>query len=100
MLELFPQGIEERELDDVERRYPAEHYVLVDDKLRILTAVKQRWGERLTTVFPQQGHYAHDAEVATYPPADITLERIGELISYDLPALLDAGQSHEQEVHR
>ena len=49
----------EQELDDVERRYPAEHYVLVDDKLRILTAVKARWGERLTTVFPRQGHYAH-----------------------------------------
>ena len=78
----------ERELDDVERRYPAEHYVLVDDKLRILTAVKQRWGERLTTVFPQQGHYAHDPAVATYPPADITLERIGELLRYDLPELL------------
>src|SRR5204862_4898063 len=48
----------ERELEDVERRYPAEHYVLVDDKLRILTAVKRAWGERLTTIFVRQGHYA------------------------------------------
>jgi FMN phosphatase YigB (HAD superfamily) len=83
----------ERELDDVERRYPAEHYVLVDDKLRILTAVKKLWGERLTTVFPRQGHYARDPGVATYPGADITLERIGELLRYDLPALLSAGHA-------
>ena len=54
----------ENELDDVERRYPAEHYVLVDDKIRILTAVKATWGERLTTVFPRQGHYALAPEVA------------------------------------
>ena len=78
----------ERELDDVERRYPADHYVLVDDKLRILTAVKRVWGERLTTVFPRQGHYAHAADVATCPPADVTIERIGDLLHYDLQALL------------
>lgn len=78
----------EQELEDVERRYPASHYVLVDDKIRILTAIKQTWGERVTTVFPRQGHYAHAADVASYPPADITLERIGDLIAYDLPALL------------
>ena len=59
----------EHELDDVERRYPAEHYVLVDDKLRILTAVKQLWGERVTTVFPRQGHYAHAADVASVSAA-------------------------------
>jgi FMN phosphatase YigB (HAD superfamily) len=81
----------ERELDDVERRYPADHYVLVDDKLRILTAVKQAWERRVTTVFPRQGHYAHDPEVlATYPPANLTVERIGDLLAYDLPALLAA----------
>ena len=57
----------EEALDDVERRYPAEHYVLVDDKLRILTAVKQIWGERVTTVFPRQGSYAHDREGASAP---------------------------------
>jgi len=79
----------EKELADVEQRYPARHYVLVDDKLRILTAVKQAWGARLTTVFPRQGHYAADPEVlATYPAADIAIDRIGDLIRYDLPALL------------
>jgi FMN phosphatase YigB (HAD superfamily) len=73
----------ERELEDVETRYPARHYVLVDDKLRILTAVKKAWGARLTTVFPRQGHYALDPEVLrTYPPADITIDRIGDLLQY------------------
>jgi len=80
----------EQELGDVERRFPAEHYVLVDDKVRILTAVKRIWGERLTTVFPRQGHYAHDPEVATHPRPDITVERIAALRDYDLPALLRA----------
>lgn len=78
----------ERELEDVEQRYPADHYILVDDKVRILTAVKQLWGPRLTTIFPRQGHYAHAAEVADYPPADITIERIGELTHYDLKAMI------------
>jgi FMN phosphatase YigB (HAD superfamily) len=85
----------EQELDDVERRYPAEHYVLVDDKVRILTAVKQVWGARVTTVFPRQGHYAHDPKVATYPPPDITIERIADLVNYDLPALLAAVRTRE-----
>lgn len=85
----------ERELYDVEKHYPARHYVLVDDKLRILTAVKRVWGPRLTTVFPRQGHYAHDPKaLATYPPADITIESIGELLQYDLAALLAAGQAN------
>jgi hypothetical protein len=84
----------ERELDDVEKHYPARHYVLVDDKLRILTAVKKVWATRLTTVFPRQGHYAHDSKaLATYPPADITIECIGDLLRYDLPALLAAGHA-------
>jgi FMN phosphatase YigB (HAD superfamily) len=78
----------EEALDDVERRYPAEHYVLVDDKLRILTAVKQFWGERVTTVFPRQGTYAHDPKViSAFPPADVTIERIGDLLDCDLPWL-------------
>lgn len=81
----------ELELADVERRYPARHYVMVDDKLRILTAMKEIWGPRLTTVFPRQGHYALDpAESVKYPPADVTVERIGDLLSYDLPALREA----------
>jgi FMN phosphatase YigB (HAD superfamily) len=75
----------EEELGEVERRYPADHYVLVDDKLRILTAVKEAWGERVTTVFPRQGHYALDPEVlARYPPADISVDRIGDLLSLSL----------------
>lgn len=82
----------ERELDDVEQRYPADHYVLVDDKLRVLTAVKQVWAGRVTTVFPRQGHYARDPKtLATYPPADVSIERIGDLLEHDLPSLLAAG---------
>ncbi len=81
----------EQELDDVERRFAARHYVLVDDKLRILTAVKKGWGPRVTTVFVRQGHYAHDAAaLASYPPADITVNRIGELLRYDRAALVPA----------
>lgn len=76
-------------MDDVERRYPAEHYVLVDDKPRILNAVKKIWGDRVTTVFPRQGQYAHDSKlVAACPPADLTVERIGDLLDYDLSAPL------------
>lgn len=75
----------EQELPDVECRFPADHYVLIDDKIRILTAVKQIWGARVTTVFPRQGHYALDPKtVAAYPPADITINRIGELLNYKL----------------
>jgi FMN phosphatase YigB (HAD superfamily) len=82
----------ERELDDVERRYPAAHYVLVDDKIRILTAVKRSWGTRCTTVFVRQGHYAHAPDVASYPAADVTIARIDELTAHDGPALVAAGQ--------
>jgi hypothetical protein len=78
----------EQELEEVERRYPATHYVLVDDKVRILAAVKKVWGKRVTTVFPRQGHYAHAADVVSYAPPDITVERIGDVVGYDLPALL------------
>lgn len=81
----------EQELGEVEKLYPARHYVLIDDKVRILTAVKKIWGERVTTVFPRQGHYAHAADVAKFPRPDIAIERIGDLIGYDLDALLKAG---------
>jgi FMN phosphatase YigB (HAD superfamily) len=75
----------EQMLDDVERRYPAEHYVMVDDKVRILAAMKTIWGDRLTTVFVRQGHYALDeASVAKYPPADVTIEKIADLGSVAL----------------
>ena len=74
----------EQMLDDVERRYPAARYVMVDDKLRILAAMKRVWRDRLTTVFVRQGHYAHDpAIVGGAPAADITIERIEDLS--DLP---------------
>jgi hypothetical protein len=81
----------EQELGEVEKAYPAEHYILVDDKLRILTAVKEVWGARVTTVFPRQGHYACDPKaLAEYPPADVAIDRIGDLVRYDLPSLLAA----------
>ena len=78
----------EEALDDVERRFPAEHYVLIDDKPRILAAIKSFWGNRVTTVFPRQGMYAHDPQaVAAFPPADIAIEHIGDLLNFDLPRL-------------
>jgi hypothetical protein len=83
----------EEELDDVAQRYPARHYVLVDDKPRILAAVKHTWRGRVTTVFARQGSYAHDAEaLARFPPADLAVERIGDLLGYDLPHLLGAAR--------
>ena len=81
----------EEALDDVERRYPADHYVLVDDKLRILTAVKQLWGDRVTTVFARQGSYAHDAKaISALPPADVTIDSISDLLDRDLSKLQEA----------
>jgi len=81
----------EQELDDVEQRYPGDHYVLVDDKLKILTAVKKVWGARVTTVFPRQGHYARDPHLLkSYPPADVSTARIGDVLRYDLSQLVGA----------
>jgi len=75
----------EHELTDVEARYPSEHYVLVDDKLRILTAVKNIWGKKVTTVFVRQGHYALDSNILTeYPSADLSVDRIGDLLDFGL----------------
>jgi FMN phosphatase YigB (HAD superfamily) len=83
----------EESLDDVEQRYPAEHYILVDDKLRILAAAKQFWGERVTTVFPRQGTYAHDPKViSAFPPADATIERIEDLLHCDISWLRTASR--------
>jgi hypothetical protein len=94
----------ETQLEDVAMRYPARHYVLVDDKLRILDAVKEVWGPRVTTVFPRQGHYAHDPKLlAAYPPADVTVDRIADLLQYDLSTLIAAaaqasdGNSHASD---
>lgn len=81
----------EQMLADVEKRYPAKQYIMVDDKLRILAAMKRSWGNRLTTVFPRQGHYALDQRnVDAYPRAQITVERIGDLMHYNLASFLDA----------
>jgi len=72
----------EQMLDEVERRHPAQRYVVIDDKLRILTAIKAVWGDRVTTVFVRQGHYAHDpSQVNPYPPADVTVNAIGDLLN-------------------
>lgn len=79
----------EQALDDVEARYPARHYVLVDDKLRILDAVKRIWRDRVTTVFPKQGHYANDpAILARHPAADLSVDRIGDLLDIEVDALV------------
>jgi FMN phosphatase YigB (HAD superfamily) len=83
----------EKELADVERRYPAEHYVLVDDKLRILAAIKEIWGARVTTVFVRQGHYALDPKIlSACPAADVSIERIGDLLKSDRQSLLEAAR--------
>ncbi|HUD46928.1 MAG TPA: HAD family hydrolase [Candidatus Baltobacteraceae bacterium] len=84
----------ERELEDVARRFPARHYVVVDDKVRLLTAIKKIWRERVTTVFVRQGHYALDEKlVASCPPADVALERIGDFLALDLAGLVAAAKS-------
>jgi FMN phosphatase YigB (HAD superfamily) len=84
----------EHELDDVEKRFPADHYVVVDDKLRILTALKKSWGSKVTTVFAKQGHYAHDPQtLSQFSPADVEMERIGDLLRYELHDLLTAGRT-------
>jgi hypothetical protein len=84
----------EQELDDIARHYPADHYVLVDDKVRILAAVKRVWSSWVTTVFPRQGHYAMDKkEVAKYPASDLSIEHIAMLLDYELPALVTAASS-------
>lgn len=82
----------ERELADVARRYPAAHYVLIDDKLRILAAVKKKWKRRVTTVFARQGHYALDKRLqATYAEADVSIARIADLLKFDLSSLIARG---------
>ncbi len=86
----------EEQLADVEHRFPARRYVLVDDKPRILDACKRAWGERVLTVFPRQGHYAHDPEaLAGHSTPDVTVERIGDLLDHDLSDLLAATPSEK-----
>jgi FMN phosphatase YigB (HAD superfamily) len=84
----------EHELADVAHRYPSRHYVVIDDKLRLLTAIKKIWRRRVTTVFVRQGHYALDPKImAACPPADVTLERIGDLVRCHLAGLLEAARN-------
>ena len=81
----------ERMLQTVEALHPAAHYVMVDDKLRILAAMKDIWGNRLTTVFPRQGHYAQDLSLTkAFPPADISIDHIGDLLDYDFGGIYGA----------
>jgi FMN phosphatase YigB (HAD superfamily) len=79
----------EFELADVEKKLPADHYVVIDDKLKLLTAIKEQWKDRVTTIFPKQGHYARDPKnLASYPLADINIESIGEMLTLDFSKLL------------
>ena len=88
----------EEMLDDVRERYPAQHYVMVDDKLHILAAMKRTWGGQLTTVFARQGHYALDPKIiSANPAADITVQRVGDLVEYDLPTLLEPKKQTRKE---
>src|SRR5580700_4903757 len=81
----------EQMLEAVARHYPARHYVMVDDKLRILAAIKQHWGSRVTSIFPRQGHFAHDAAAtAAYPAADLSIDAIGDLPGYDIDTMLQS----------
>jgi hypothetical protein len=84
---------QEKALDDIQRRYPADYRVRVDDKFRILTAMKKAWGEHRTTVFPCQEKFLSDrpAVLPSIGPPDITVESIADLLEQDLPDLL-AGQ--------
>jgi hypothetical protein len=78
--------------DDIQRRYPADYRMKVDDKLRILTAMKKAWGEHGTTLFPpRKVRSDRPAVQASIRPPDITVESIADLLEYDLPGLL-AGQ--------
>jgi hypothetical protein len=87
----------EEELDDVERFYPARHYVMIDDKLRILTRMKEIWGTRVTTIFPQQGHYANDPQIiASHPAADIQIDEIDGLVNYDFSRFSSSGMAATQ----
>jgi FMN phosphatase YigB (HAD superfamily) len=87
----------EQMLAAVARRYPAAHYLVIDDKLRILSAVKRQWGSRVTTVFVAQGHYASDPrELAAYPSADVTLPKIGELVSVAAELLRSVTSAHSR----
>jgi FMN phosphatase YigB (HAD superfamily) len=89
----------EQMLDEVAARYPARHYVMVDDKLRLLAMIKAIWHDRVTTVFPRQGHYAHDANILSrYPAAELTIERIGDLVDWDATTLRGGNATGRQKA--
>ena len=67
--------------------------MLIDDKPRILSAVKTAWGKRVTTVLPRQGQFANAADASSFQPPDLMIERIGDLLDCDLPTLLGQRQS-------
>ena len=95
--ELFERRVliyihKEEELAHVERLFPARHYVMIDDKLRLLAAIKKYWGDRVTTIFPRQGHYATDMKILTeYPAADLSIEHIGDLTKFTRADFLNVG---------
>ena len=91
----------EKALADVVRRYPADHYVVVDDKLRILSAIRSAWGKRVTTVFPRQGKFANDPKIlAAYAGvADVTVDRIGDLLDFKLPDLLPNSSRTNKKIN-
>jgi hypothetical protein len=75
----------EKVLDHMQQRFPAQHYVMVDDKANLLAAMKLVMGARLTTVFVRQGHYALAPESKSAQPApDLAIERIGDLLNHNL----------------
>lgn len=85
-------------LEQVQLAYPAKHYVMVDDKVRILAAMKESWGDKLTTVFPRQGHYATAPDVPGFTRPDVTVERIGDLLNYDLAAFAGQPVTNKEEA--
>src|SRR6185295_1973384 len=81
----------EEMLEFVARRFPADHYVMIDDKLRLLSAIKAQWKDKVTTIFVRQGHYALDPAISSeYEPADVTIEGIADMLTVDLPTLSGA----------
>lgn len=96
LLEAFDGNVliyirKELETDAVQERFPADHYVMFDDKLRILDALKRIWGTRVTTVWVRQGHYAHEAKhIEGYLPADVTVEHIADVIQYNVEQFIAA----------
>ncbi len=75
----------QQRLADIAHRFPAQHYVMIDDKPDVLVHMKSAWSSRLTTVFPRQGHYAHDQEHRhDQPEPDISIDHIGDMLKLDI----------------